>query len=321
MRACCIVRDSCYALRMRKCILLLGLIACVMTSMARSQEMPAELEQLLATLRNDKSGQLTQFAEAMLGKDGGNKLFYFPTKDQPATPKTFGRAFTNVTFRAADGVSLHGWLMPVDRDVKSKGVVVFSHGNAGSVGYHLGFIDWMVDAGYDVLLYDYRGFGKSGGTPSREGLIKDVEAAFSFVAQRKDLAGRGVFSFGHSLGGAKSIVALSRSRVPNLRGVITDGTFASYEGMATVLAGDFGKNLVSDELAPQDYVARLPAPLLIVHGTADEVVPFAQGKQLFAAAVPRKTFYEVKGGGHGNSLARNGGEYRKKVLDWMAQFR
>lgn len=299
----------------------LGFVACSIAPMLRAQEMPAELEQLLSTLRNDKSGQLTQFAEAVLGKDGGNKLFYFPTKDQPATPKTYGRAFTDVNFRSADGVALHGWFLPVDRDVKSKGVVVFSHGNAGSLGHHLGFVDWLVDAGYDVFLYDYRGFGKSAGTPSREGLIKDVEGAFSYVTQRKDLAGKAIFSLGHSLGGAKSIVALSRTRVPNLRAVMTDGTFASYEGMATVLAGDFGKNLVSDELAPKDYVARLPAPLLIVHGTADEVVPLAQGKQLFTAAVPRKTFFEVKGGGHGNSLSRNGGEYRKKMLEWMAQYR
>jgi fermentation-respiration switch protein FrsA (DUF1100 family) len=90
--------------------------------------------------------------------------------------------------------------------------------------------------------------------------------------------------------------------------------------MAIVMAGNFGKNLVTDELAPKDVVAKLPTPLLMIHGTDDEVVPIAQGKQLFAAAVPRKTFFEVQGGHHGDSLSRNNGEYRTKMLDWMAKF-
>lgn len=293
------------------------MICCVSVS---AQEVPAELSKLLETLKQDQSGQMTMIAKTILGQDGGNKLFYFPTKDQPCTPKTFGLTFEDVRITTSDGIALHGWFLSPTKGQKAKGTVVFSHGNAGSLGHHLGFVDWLAEAGYQVLMYDYRGFGKSEGAPSREGLIKDVEAAFSYASKRKEVAGGKLYSFGHSLGGAKSIVALARKPVAGLRAVITDGTFASYEGMAEVLAGNFGKNLVSDELAPKDLVAKLPAPLLIVHGTEDEVVPLAQGKQLFAAAKPRKTFFEVKGGHHGDSLSRNQGEYRKKMLAWMEQY-
>jgi uncharacterized protein len=284
------------------------------------QQMPADLSKLLDALKKDQDGQLTRMAEMMLGPNGGNKLFYFPTKDMPATPQQRGLVFEDVGFTTADQVKLHGWFLPVTKGQVVKGTVVFSHGNAGSIGHHLGFIDWLPRQGYQLLMYDYRGFGKSAGTPSREGLIRDVEAAFAYAVTRKDVAGKKIYSLGHSLGGAKSIAALTRTKVPGLRAVMTDGTFASYEEMAEIMAGNFGKNLVSDELSPRSLVAKLPAPLLIVHGTADEVVPFAQGKSLFAAARERKTFFEVKGGTHGDSLSRNNGEYRKKMLAWMEQY-
>lgn len=285
-----------------------------------AQEMPADLANLLESLKKDQDGQLTRMAQLMLGPNGGNKLFYFPTKDMPGTPEERGLVFENVTFSTSDQVKLHGWFLPVAKGQSVKGTVVFSHGNAGSIGHHLPFTDWLPRNGYQLLMYDYRGFGKSGGAPSREGLIRDVEAAFAYSLTRKEIAGGKIYSFAHSLGGAKSIVALTRTKVPGLRAVITDGTFASYEGMATIMAGNFGKNLVSDELSPKSVVGKLPVPLLMIHGTADEVVPLSQGKELYAAARPRKTFYEVPGGRHGDSLARNNGEYRKKMLEWMAQY-
>ena len=108
--------------------------------------------------------------------------------------------------------------------------------------------------------------------------------------------------------------------MPGLRAVITDSAFASYQGLATAVAGDLGRNLVTDELAPQDVVAKLPVPLLMIHGTADVVVPIAQGKQLYAAANEHKTFFEVKDGRHCDSLCRNNGEYRKKMLAWLERF-
>ncbi|MFY7818839.1 MAG: alpha/beta hydrolase [Akkermansiaceae bacterium] len=285
-----------------------------------AQSVPADLANVLEALKKDQGGQFTRMAEMMLGANGGNKLFYFPTKDVPATPQQRGLAFEEVNFNTVDELELHGWFLPVTEGQSIKGTVVFSHGNAGAVGHHLGFVDWLPRNGYQLLMYDYRGFGRSAGTPSREGLILDAEAAFAYAVSRKDVRGGKIYSLGHSLGGAKSIVALTRKKVPGLRAVMTDGTFASYEEMAEIMAGNFGKNLVSDEFAPREAVAKLPAPLLIVHGTEDEVVPISQGKSLFAAARKQKTFFEVKGGTHGDSLSRNNGEYRKKMLTWMEQY-
>jgi fermentation-respiration switch protein FrsA (DUF1100 family) len=262
-------------------------------------------------------GDLSQLARMLAGKKGGNHLFYLPTRDEPATPAKWGYKFENVAFKSADGTPLHGWFMPA-KGKRVKGTVVFSHGNAGAIGHHLGFTMWLVEGGYNVMMYDYRGFGKSGGEVDRRGMIDDVKAAFSYVGLRKDIDATKIVSFGHSLGGAKSITALGESPVPGLRAIVIDGAFASYQAMARVVAGQLGADLVTDELSPIGFVSKLPqVPFLVVHGKRDEVVPFAQGQTLYENAQEPKTLFAVDDGTHGGSLFQNGGAYREKMLAWL----
>lgn len=280
---------------------------------------PAQGKKTLQDLLNDDSGQLSKLAESFLGKNGGNRLFYFPTKGNPFTPKKHGYAYEDVNFKSADGTELHGWFLPCKQGVdKAKATIVFSHGNAGSVAHHLGFVDWLLPAGYNVMLYDYRAFGQSKGTISRKGIIEDVHAAFTYVASRKDVDATKLVSFAHSLGGAKSIAAIGMKSIKGLRAVITDGAFASYKDMAQQKAGRVGANLTTDELSAIEFVEKIaPVPMLFVHGTADNTVPVGQSEKLFNKAKAPKTFFKIEGGGHTNALARNQGEYRKKMLTWL----
>ncbi len=267
---------------------------------------------------NNPNSDLSKFAMGLLGNKSGNQLFYLPTHDEPATPATWGFKFENVEFASADGTPLHGWFMP-GRAKKAKGTIVFSHGNAGAIGHHLGFTMWLVEAGYNVLMYDYRGFGKSGGVVDRRGMIDDVKAAFAYVTTRADIDRNRIVSFGHSLGGAKSVTALAETPVKGLRAVIIDGTFSSYQAMARLVGGQLGADLVTDELSPISAIGKLPpVPLLVVHGDLDEVVPFSQGLSLFEKAHEPKTLFEVKQGTHGGSLARDNGAYRLQMLSWLA---
>lgn len=272
-----------------------------------------------ASVLDDSSGNLAKLAEMILGKNGGDRLFYFPSKDQPCTPRKFGYQYEDVSFRSADGTKLHGWFMPAAAGAgKAKGTVVFSHGNAGSLGHHLGFVSWLMRAGYNVLLYDYRGYGKSSGTVSRKGIIEDVQAAFAYVAKRKDVDATRLVSFSHSLGGAKSIAAIGMKPVKGLRAVIVDGGFASYRDMARLKAGELGAKMTSDEFSAIQYVDKIsPVPILFVHGENDTMVPISQGEKLFKKAKKPKTFFRVRGGSHTDSLGRNHGEYRKKMLAWL----
>ena len=273
---------------------------------------------LLADENVKPKNGISQLAERLLGKNAGNRFFYYPTKTGPYAPNEYGFEFEDVTFPSEDGVKLHGWFMKAAGTEEPKGTVVFSHGNAGAVGHHIGFVTWLMKGGYQVLLYDYRGFGKSEGKLEREGMLKDVRGAFAYLKTRKDVNQKKLVSFGHSLGGAKSIAALGQKSVKGLRAVICWAGFASYKDMARLVGGEVGSDLVSDELSARDFVEKLsPVPLMIVHGADDRVVPIGQGQILFDKAKGPKTFFKVEKGGHNNALAMNDGAYQKKVLAWL----
>ncbi len=273
------------------------------------------LEKLLA----DESGEIAGLAEAVLGKNGGDKLFYFPMRDLRWTPEDYELEYEDVRFGSGDGTELHGWFIPAAGGAgEAEATVVFSHGNAGNVSYHLEFVAWLPPRGYNVLLWDYRGFGRSAGEVSRRGLVEDVSAAFEYVRSRDDIDRSRLVSFSHSIGGTKALAALGARPVEGLRAVITDAAFSSYRNIARRKAGAVGAKLVSDELSPIGHVDKIaPVPLLLVHGTGDAIIPIAEGEALFAKAGEPKTFLRVEGGRHDDSLSRNGGEYRDKVLEWL----
>lgn len=288
-------------------------LATIALAAAQKTATPDDLRAML----DDPNGDLTRLAHGIIGKNGGNHLFYFPTRDEPATPATWGLKFESINFKSGDGTPLHGWFIPA-KSKTPKGTVVFSHGNSGSVGYHLGFVAWLATADYNVMMYDYRGFGKSGGTVDRRGMIDDVKAAFAHASARHDVDPTRLISYGHSLGGAQSITALAESPVKGLRAVVVDGAFSSYQAMARIFGGQLGASLVTDELSPKDFVMKLsPTPLLVVHGSHDEVVPVAHGRQLFETAAEPKTLFEVESGRHGTALSSNNGAYRKKMVEWL----
>lgn len=94
---------------------------------------------------NDENSELSKLKRQIIGEGDTNRFFYFPTRDQPATPENSGFAYEDVNFNSADGTKLHGWFLKPKTD-KPKGTVVFSHGNAGSLGHHLGFVTWLAEA-------------------------------------------------------------------------------------------------------------------------------------------------------------------------------
>lgn len=274
------------------------------------------VEQIQELLRKSDV-DVEQLASQFLGTADADRLFYFPTYDEPATPAKWGFKYDDVEFESTDGTKLHGWFLPSALR-QSKGTVVFSHGNAGSLGHHLGFVLWMVEAGYQVFMYDYRGFGKSGGELDRQGMVEDVRSAFSYVGSRKDVDATRLISYGHSLGGAKSVAAFSGDPIKGLKAIVIDGTFSSYQAMARLVGGDLGAQLITDKLSPKQRIGLIrETPLLVIHGDMDQVVPLSQGRELFALANEPKTLFEVKGGSHGDSLSRDQGAYRKRMLAWL----
>ena len=317
----------CYASSAMKPILSIFLTGILSFSILLAQSQPKEKEikstpnKEEAIEKKDKPGLISRGLTAIFGKHGGDKLFYMPLKDIPYTPERYGYQFENVNFTSKDGTKLHGWFIPSKLGTqKAKATIVYSHGTYGSLAYHFGFVDWLIDAGYNVWMFDYRGYGKSEGKTSKRGIIEDTVAALKYIKTRKDIAQDKLISFGHSLGGAKSIAALAEYAPKGLKGVVVMGSFASYRDMASKIGGNIGKHLVSDTYNPEKLVKKLPnVPLLVIHGQQDRIVPFSHGKRIFENANKPKSILDPERGDHNNILFQNKNAIAKQLTAWIAK--
>ncbi|HEV8472174.1 MAG TPA: alpha/beta hydrolase [Methylomirabilota bacterium] len=218
------------------------------------------------------------------------RFIYYPSRTLDADPASVGLAFRDVAFTAADGVRLHGWLIPG----RAPTTLLYSHGNGGNIAGRVSIARLLADQlGVGVFMYDYRGYGRSEGTPSEVGLVSDALGARAALL-REGVAPEHLVYFGRSLGAA---VTLDLALAHPPRAVVLESPFASVRAMAnTVLPGvGYVFRTRWDSLGK---IARLRAPLLVLHGDADEVIPYAQGKALFDAAPSPKTFFTIRGGRH-----------------------
>jgi fermentation-respiration switch protein FrsA (DUF1100 family) len=239
----------------------------------------------------------------VLALSGCNGLFYYPDQVAYSRADRLGTPCEEVSFTSADGTRLHGWFLPAQGE--RKGTVVHFHGNAQNLTSHVGLVTWLPEEGYDVLAFDYRGYGRSAGAADREGLVLDGQAALDYARKRPDVDATRLLVFGQSLGGAVALATVGEGDPRAVRGVAVDSTFGAYQGMAnqtlggTLVTYPFAWLLVSGDHDPVDSLERLPpTPLLVLHGDADEVVPFEEGQALFERAAEPKRFVPVPGARH-----------------------
>jgi uncharacterized protein len=218
------------------------------------------------------------------------RFIYFPSRALAADPSSAGLRFRDVAFTAADGVALHGWLIAG----RTPTTLLYSHGNGGNIGDRVTIARLFVEQlGVGVFMYDYRGYGRSQGAPSEAGLVADALAARAALI-REGIPPEHIVYFGRSLGAAVT-VALAIAHPP--RGVVLESPFTSVRAMGNAVLPGAGYLFRTrwDSLAK---IGRLRAPLLVIHGESDEVVPFAQGRALFEAAPEPKTFVTLRGSRH-----------------------
>ena len=231
---------------------------------------------------------------------GCESLFFFPSRQLQHTPAELSLSYQDVFFTAVDGTRLHGWFLPAQGEVK--GTVLHLHGNAANIGDHVWAVRWLPPAGYQVLTFDYRGYGRSQGETSLAGAQQDIDAALGFLLQRADVEPKQVVVLAQSLGGAMGIYNLAHSPWRSqVRLLVVDSAFSSYQGIAREKMAASWLTwplqwlpflLLSDDYAPQQSVANLtPMPVLFIHGTGDEVVPAHHSEQLYAAANSPKTLW------------------------------
>lgn len=262
----------------------------------------------------------------VVGYGQGNRLFYWPNTLTYCDPATQYARVEDIWFAASDGTRLHGVFIPAVGP--ARGTVLYYHGNAQNLTAHYWFVRWLPAAGYNLFLFDYRGFGRSDGQPSRDGLALDSIAALKYIQTRPDVDKKSLVVFAQSLGGACALAALGETDPRQVRAIAVDSTFLSYRGVAQdILKKNWFTRLLSwplatwgltDDHSPSRTLARLaPTPLLVMHGDADQIVPFVQGQRLFDQAGQPKTFILVPGGRHCEAIDSQ--RYRQILLDFFAQ--
>ncbi|MBI4588458.1 MAG: alpha/beta hydrolase [Candidatus Rokubacteria bacterium] len=229
-------------------------------------------------------------------------LIYFPIRELAGSPASLGLTYREVWFLAEDGVRLHGWLIPGPRPT----TLFWFHGNAGNISHRLDNIREIHDRlGIGVFIFDYRGYGRSDGTPTEAGLYRDARAAREALVESLGVPSRQIVYFGRSLGAAVA-VDLAQTHPPP--GLILESPFLSARAMANRTLPGSGLLLKTrfDSLAK---IGRLRTALLVLHGEADEVVPHEHGRRLFEAASGPKAFYTIPGARHNDTYLVGGREY------------
>lgn len=258
-----------------------------------------------------------------VGLDG---KFYYPSTEVYGRPDEFGLSYEDVSFKTPDGLTLHGWFLPAIGE--PRGTVVHFHGNAANVTAHIGLIDWLPHLGYHVLMFDYRGFGRSQGRVTRAGTIRDGNAAVDYAGSRPEAQGLPLFAYGQSLGGAVAIVVAAQR--PELRAVVAESPFSTHRRIATChvrrlvysdwLAQLLATAAISAGEDPLDVVAQIaPRPLLIIAAEKDEICFPELARELYAAAGEPKSFWLVPGAAHLEVTLNARTELSARVRDFFAQ--
>ncbi|HET9238242.1 MAG TPA: alpha/beta hydrolase [Oligoflexus sp.] len=256
-----------------------------------------------------------------------NGAFYYPVQEDLYDPRKMGFQLSDERIPSTDDVLLAAfWFKALTAEPRKKLIIHF-HGNAENMTSHFMFTAWLSEKGFDVLTFDYRGYGRSTATPpTREGLVEDGCAVFRWVAQHPVLKTYEVHVIGQSIGGAVAIASLAHCPELPVQSLIIDSSFSSYRRIARQKLGGFFLTwplqyplsfLVTDDWSPIDGIAKLSMKMLFLHNPHDPVVPYKLGRELYEKAVAPKTWMDVSIEGHTSAIADPESPYRLHVLEFL----
>ncbi len=253
-------------------------------------------------------------------------LFFQPDHFLYAPPEKLNLTYENILFDSKDGTRLHSWFLHSPIKEGREGLVVLFHGNAQNLSSHYLSVSWLVQYGYDVWVWDYRGYGLSQGEANSRGVYEDAQAALGYVEKlysKKDY--KNLILVGQSLGG--NILTRALSEYPYQDKVdllVLDSTFLSYQEMAKNRLKSvwflwpfnfLSSLLISDEYSAKGHIKKIKIPTLVIHGKKDPVVPFIFGEEIYRELeVNPKDFWAREEGKHIDTLGNSKGDMKEEFL-------
>jgi hypothetical protein len=239
-------------------------------------------------------------------------MIFYPYADNEATPKDWDLTYQDVIFQTQDQVTLHGWF--VEQDGGAQRVLLFFHGNAGNMSQRGDSVAIFHRLGLQVFIIDYRGYGRSEGSPSENGLNRDARAAWRYLTQTRGIPGRNIIIFGRSLGGA---VAAHLAAEVQPAGLILESSFSSAKDAAHAIFPLLSRLvMVRYRFDAASALRSVRCPVLVLHSPQDEVIPFALGRKLYESARQPKHFAELRGG-HNEGFLLSQPKYNRDLQDFL----
>lgn len=234
-----------------------------------------------------------------------------PSRDLVSDPEQINLFYENVQFVTDDGEQLHGWYVPASKD---SNVLIFFHGNAGNISHRLDSLEIFHRLDLAVFIFDYRGYGNSTGKPSEAGTYRDAQGAYRYMVEEREVDPDRLIYFGRSLGGA---VASHLAIEHPPKALILESTFTSAPDMASrVFPPVFPiRWLTRFSYSNIGNLKSIHCPILIVHSTEDEIIPYDMGRKLYEAANQPKEFLQLHGG-HNEGFMKN----RKIYVEGLKEF-
>lgn len=234
-------------------------------------------------------------------------MIYFPDKNKP--PNVEGVQSVKVT--SEDGQKIESWYFPPS--IGGQPIIIYYHGNAGHHAHRIHKAIHYLQAGYGVLLAEYRGYGGNSGDISEEGIYKDARAQISWLINEQKISMEDIVIYGESIGSGPAVQMATEFPV---KALVLEAPFASLYGLASSRYFFIPVNLLlKDRYMNSEKIKSVQAPLLIIHGTRDRTIPISSAKKLFEVANQPKTFKEYPQAGHNDLF--DFGAY-KDVIDFLA---
>jgi fermentation-respiration switch protein FrsA (DUF1100 family) len=245
------------------------------------------------------------------------RLIYFPGNQRSLLPPPalLDLPLERVEIQTADSVTLVGWVIAAPRDSTVLWLLI-CHGNAGNLSEFDRPIHYagLRRLGLNLLVFDYRGYGESGGVPTERGLYRDADAAYRYLREVRGIPANRIVVFGHSLGSAVAVDLASR--VPSA-GLIVEGALTSVIDRGQELYPYIPVRWIGgSQFASLEKVARVRVPKLFLHAAADDVIPLGHGRRLYDAAPAPKTFVELQGG-HGDAFDVDSARYFGSIAEFL----